>query len=432
MQPPPTPSAPLPPAPPPPGPPAAEGSSTADPEAPPHQLLIDASLAVGLAAVLGLILLVDRGCSGSRPGTAGPSDGGVTVEVVQQPPGPALPVEPPRLAVTPPAFDDMGSLLATLGEGYRYDDLAMDDLLDAQRLAQYDVIFVTCGYVPKDWVGELLRDDERSGGGHYAVRPETAEQLRSSLRGFVAGGGTLYVSDRFFQLLVIAFPKMIDSGNVADGDEGTVEAEVVDPGLRKRLGPNVQLEFDKRAWCPAALRGPEVTTYLEGTYRTVQGEERSGPLLARFPFEQGQVIFTSFHNEKQNSETERELLRYLVFTTVTAETDARVGRTLVRSGFSPVDRSLFSASPENPSLTQVYDCQGGKTLQFVLGFEDRGAELELTVEGPGGRRFEKSGTSTFTIEVPAAAKGPWRYTVRPIKVPYENFPFTLTIGAKRS
>jgi hypothetical protein len=422
---------PVPPKPPPAGPPPLSDRSTAGPGAAPYPLVVDASLAVGLVAVLGLILLVDRGCTRWRAGAGSPGSGGPAVEVVEEPTGPVLPVGPPRLAVTPPAFDDMGGLLSTLGEGYRYDDLAMEDLLDPKRLAEYDVVFVTCGYVPKEWVAERMRDDERSGGGHYAVRPETAEQLRSSLRGFVAAGGTLYVSDRFFQLLVIAYPKMIDSDNVADGDEGTVEAEVVDPGLRKRLGPTVQLEFDKRAWCPAALRGPDVTTYLRGTYRTVEGDERNGPLLVRFPFERGHVIFTSFHNEKQNSETERELLRYLVFTTVTAETDARVRRTLVRSGFSPVDRSLFSASPENPSLTQVYECEGGQTLQFVLGFEGRGAELELTVEGPDGSRFQESGTTTFRIEVPDVAKGEWRYTVRPVEVPYENFPFTLTIGEKR-
>jgi len=397
---------------------------------PPRQLLVDGSLAAGLVAVLGLVLLVDRGCSGSKPGPGPQGDGGVAVEVIRQPPSPALPVGPPRLAVTPPAFDDMGSLLATLGEGYRFDDLAMEDLLEPDRLAEYDVVFVTCGYVPNDWVGERLRDDERSGGGHYAVLPETAERLTRSLRGFVAGGGTLYVSDRFFQLLWIAFPEMIDLANVADGAAGSVEAEVVDPGLRKRLGPTVRLAFDKPAWRPAALRGPNVTTYLRGTYRTVEGEVRNGPLLVRFPFERGHVIFTSFHNEKQNSETERELLRYLVFTTVTAETDARVGRTLVRSGFSPVDRSLFSASPENPSFTQVYECQGGKTLQFVLGFEGRGAQLELTVQGPDGRRFQQTGTSTFTVEIPEAAEGAWQYTVKPIEVPYENFAFTLTIGAK--
>ena len=397
---------------------------------PPRRLLIDASLAAGLLAALGLILLVDRGCSGPKPEPAARDGRRAAVEVVEESAGTARPVDPPRLAVTPPAFDDMGSLLTTLGEGYRYDDIAMEDLLDPERLGRYDVVFVTCGYVPGDWVGERLRDDERSGGGHYAVRVETRERLARSLRRFVGEGGTLYVSDRLFQLLVIAFPEMIDWDEVAHGAAGTVEAEVVDPGLRKRLGPTVDLEFDKPAWRPAALRGAGVTIYLRGTFQTTDEEEVNGPLLVRFPFERGQVIFTSFHNEKQNSRTERELLRHLVFTTVTAETDARVGRTLIRSGFSPVDRSLFSASPENPALSQVYDCKGGENLQFVLGFEDRGAKLELVVEGPDGRPLRRAATSTFTVEVPDAAAGAWHYTVKPLRVPYENFPFTLTVGAK--
>lgn len=67
----------------------------------------------------------------------------------------------------------------------------------------------------------------------------------------------------------------------------------------------------------------------------------------------------------------------------------------------------------------------------MLGFESRGAELRLTVDGPDGRRLEHSGGSTFTLDVPNAAEGKWTCTITPVKVPYENFPFTLTVGEKR-
>ncbi len=40
------------------------------------------------------------------------------------------------------------------------------------------------------------------------------------------------------------------------------------------------------------------------------------------------------------------------------------------------------------------------------------------------------GNSTFTIDVPKATAGQWKYTFTPLKVPYENFPFTLTVGEK--
>jgi len=44
--------------------------------------------------------------------------------------------------------------------------------------------------------------------------------------------------------------------------------------------------------------------------------------------------------------------------------------------------------------------------------------------------MQKTGAKTFTISVDDAAVGPWHYTASPIKIPYEDFPFTLTIGEK--
>ena len=67
-------------------------------------------------------------------------------------------------------------------------------------------------------------------------------------------------------------------------------------------------------------------------------------------------------------------------------------------------------------------------LRFVLGFQDQGARLKLTVIGPDGRKYEQSGSQTVTIDVADAAAGSWEYTITPLEVPFHNFPFTLTIG----
>ena len=81
-------------------------------------------------------------------------------------------------------------------------------------------------------------------------------------------------------------------------------------------------------------------------------------------------------------------------------------------------------------MTRSWQCAKAGSAQFVLGFQNQGAVLKLTVVGPGGRKFEQQGTSTFQIDVPDATVGEWRYTVTAVKVPYANFPFTLTIGEK--
>jgi hypothetical protein len=370
-------------------------------------------------------------------GAATPQAGGLKTEVVDQPGAAGEDGQTPRarralrLAVTPPEYDDMGKLLATLGSGYQYQEIPMDALMDADRLAQFDVVFATCGGVPDAWLGRRIGGAERGAPGAFHARRRIAEPLHRTLRGFVGRGGTLYVSDWQFQILDIAFPEFIDSSKRAKGEVQTVHAEVVDEGLIRRLGTTVELRFDKRAWYPAAFKDSEVVPYLRGKFATLDGRQMTGPLLVKFPFENGNVIFTSFHNEHQNSQTEQELLRYLVFTTVTAKEEADVRRTMVRGGFSPKERNLLSASADSQPVTQEFECRRPGPLQFVLGFEQPGARLRLSVSGPGGVKQEQEGASTFRIDIPDAQPGTWRYTITPLEVPFANYPFTLTIGEKR-
>ena len=395
------------------------------------RLLIDAGAAVGLILALVVVFALDGGSDAPDGAGLSTETDEVTILPADSDDAPGDPT-PLRLAVTEPEYDDMGKLLDTLGAGYQYDEISLDDLLDTKRMFDYDVIFLTCGGVPKDWLdGPSLRPSERKGSGVFHGDEKIMKNVKKSLRTFVGRGGTLYVSDLHFDLLSVVFPEYIDHAKVARGRVQTFEAEVTDPGLRHQLGRSIELRFDMPSWRPAAFIGSGITTYLEGAYTVISGEEQTGPLLVTFPFQDGMVVFTSFHNEKQNSETELELLRYLVFTTVTAREEAKVKKTMVSGGLSPQGRSLLSVSSASEPISETYDCRHGGRLQFVMGFADQGARLKLTVVGPDGARLGKSGTRTFTIDVPEAAAGAWRYTITPDEVPYRNFPFTLTIGEEQ-
>ena len=387
-----------------------------------RRLLIDGGIGLGLVVVLVVVFALDRHSVGDTDKRATE----VLKNVKVAPP--SLPVQALRLAVTPPVYDDMGKLLDTLGAGYRHEMISYADLLEEDRLAEYDVVFLTCGLVPRKWLARSLRAGQRDGGVAGYAKQRIRQRLYDSLRGFVAAGGTLYVSDWQFQLLAIAFPEFVDHSKADRGAVQTVDAEVLDRALAQRLGSKIQLRFDKPAWYPAALEGNELVTYLRGTYSTTEGRQLTAPLLVKFPFERGTVIFTSFHNEAQNSDVETELLRYLVFASVTAELQASVKHTMIEGGFSPTERNLLSASAGDQSVSRTYQCRRAGGLQFVLGFAARGARLRLSVAAPDGRRWEKTGSSTFTVDVPDATPGEWKYTITPIEVPYENFPFTLTVG----
>ncbi len=317
-----------------------------------------------------------------------------------------------RLAVTPShqdpkfgAWDDMSKLLRTLGEGYKFTEVKATDLLiDATKFDDFDVLFLTC-----------------APGG-------TEADFVDGLRNFVSKGGTLYASDWRYDSVAAAFPDVVARHLQGDGRAQILQANVVDPGLRDLVGPTVPLKFDLDKWKPAAFAGDRVKVLLEGTYRREFGMGKA-PLLAKFEFGKGTVIFTSFHNEKQNSEIEQKLLKYLVFSAVTAQAEKQVIENLVKGGFSPQKQNLLSASRgDNPKVTYSYHSMKAGKISFALAFDDRGAKIRLTVVTPAGEKLEHVGTSSFALEGVSTGPGDWQYTVEALTVPFRDFPFSVTVA----
>jgi hypothetical protein len=389
------------------------------------QLIVDGALATALAIAVVIVIAMDRR---EKPAEEPAALEPVTVE--PQPQAPA--VRPLAIAVTPerPVYDDVGRLLDSLGSGYAYRPIPLDDLLEAERIEQFDVIFLTCSGYTDTWLGERAEGTLR-GNEVYGSNPETLERAKQSLRKFVHDGGTLYASDLHGTTIAACFPEFFERSLDGRGAPQKVDAEVKDESLQKLLGERIELTFDMPSWRPAAFSGEGLAVLLDGEFKTIDGEIKRAPLLVRFPHGQGSVIFTSFHNEKQTSDKEKELLKVLVFSTVTAAVDAEAERTLARGGFSRTKKDLFSTSRAAVPIQQVYENTAVGDLQFVLAFAEQGAELELEVEGPDGVVRRERGQKTVTIEVPAAAAGSWRYEIRPLTVPSDNFPFTISVGRKR-
>jgi hypothetical protein len=306
----------------------------------------------------------------------------------------------------------MGKLLRDMGEGYRYDELTVPQLLKKPDLLDnYDVLFMTC-----------------APGG---------QELRDVLKRYVSNGGTLYASDWRFDALAAAFPEYVDRGAVGLGLGGNVTADVKDPALREIVGETIPLHFNLDEWKTAAFRGPAVTPILQGTYRKIplnrtdEPQSIYGPLLVRFTFGRGVVIFTSFHNEKQNSDVERKLLQYLVFSLVTADVQADVTAKIQGAGFATQSSNLLSTPRDSPSVERKYTNKRTGPLRFALGFRNEGATFRLMLRSPDGRSYTWEGSSTVILEVPGALPGEWTYTVSAVHLPYENFPFTLTVSEKQ-
>jgi hypothetical protein len=474
----------------------------------------------------------------------------------------------PRIAVTPPSFDDMGKLLDGLGNGFRYTTLNEDAIRTPGSLDQFDIVFLTCSGWPASW-GVVDGGAIREGVSQGTMNPRIAARVGQTLREFVERGGTLYASDLHHYMICLAFPHRGDVisfdqellsevleaerrwiqakipqskiGTVADlmkgaglspalskhfdrlvasleasslsegqliptridpepkvrailkeeglpateadiaaisrallgwekaildayrgrptaqnsaarpqvllaerrlkelrrklvpdfsgGRKQTVDAQVVDQGLRELLGSEtLPLAFNTESWRSATFGGDGVTVLVKGTFATQEGNEIEAPLLARFSEGQGTVIFTSFHNEAQNSEREAQLLRYLVFSAVTAKAQRIADKTMFSGGFSPTKRSQISHSSDKDTVTKHYESDTSGPLRFALTFAGGGARLRLTLIAPNGQEYSKVVDSTIMIQATGAPAGKWSYTVDSIEVPYANFPFSVSIG----
>jgi hypothetical protein len=384
----------------------------------------DALAAAGLLVVLGIVLFVDKAI---RPPKL-LADGDL---VLEEKTGPEAVVQKSlRLAVTPPQFDDMGKLLRGLGKGYSYDDLPLDKLLDPDGLKPYNVVFFTCGGVPPNWLGNRVGSSQR-GGEIHEINVEVYNKLRDNLRTFVSEGGTLYASDLRYNEVAYSFPEFRSSS--ADlGKPQSVQAEVVMPELVRLLGSAVSLDFDKPDWCPAQFSGKDCEVLLKGRFENMQSTKCEGPLMVRFRFGKGTVIFTSFHNEKTQGEVAEKLLRFLVFTAVTAESESFVTKQSAEDGFRRSGPGALIGAPKvgQPS-EHTYDCSGSPArLRFALALAGTGARLRLRIADPRGRFFEKEVKSTFLGDVRNPASGRWTYLITPLELPYENFAFTVSISEK--
>ena len=186
------------------------------------------------------------------------------------------------------------------------------------------------------------------------------------------------------------------------------------------------MSFEAGNWRPAAFDASKVTVCMKGVYRNINGQPFTVPLLVKFRAKRGTVIFTSFHNSRNDSEIVRKVLEYLVFSSINARSEARVKELMQRSQFTPQDLRPLGLSAGKPA-DAVYKHTGGG-LQIALGFENLGAKLKLSLRSPAGKTIEHEDQGLYLVEVPNAEPGEWSYRVTPVELPYDNFPIIVGVG----
>jgi hypothetical protein len=301
-----------------------------------------------------------------------------------------------RIFVTEPGYDDIGSLMGSMGEGYRFTPLPWSERALAE-LSPNDILFINC----------------------HASCVAHAGEWRQRLRSFVSSGGTLYCSDWAGAFLEEAFSDYLSFRK--DGQQRQIEAKVVDPGLREILGNSIALEFDLAGWWVVTKTGKSVKVHLT---------DLDLPLLASFKCEAGHVLYTSFHNKAQTSSVERKLLEYLVFRPLLSRAADQAAEHAAKRRIK-ISKEVFASAKEGQGGGSRFALEVDRpaTILCILSW-DGSARFRLALMNPQGAVEKEvvSGSSPLGIEFFAPNTGEWSVVIQPLSLPFESFPFVVSLG----
>lgn len=220
---------------------------------------------------------------------------------------------PVKMAVVRGDYDEIEALLDSIGfprisspdvdsTGYVIYDYYSDILQDPSQLSKFDILFLNCS------------DYQTFRGDSMAI---------TNLRNYVNDGGSLYASDWAYDAVESAFPEYIDfygedsiPGSAKQGmSESNVESKIVDERLKEALGKDeILVNFNLGAWVIIENVSSQTQVWVRAdSVHTYSQTLLDKPLMVKFNYGNGQVIYTSFHNEAQVTEDMIEILITVIY-----------------------------------------------------------------------------------------------------------------------
>ena len=347
------------------------------------------------------------------------------------------PSQPPnKLAVTEPGYDDIKIILDRLG--YKTTEIKYKDLANFEYIKQFSAIYINCA--------AEIEDEELNGGN---------KKIYDSIKQYVAEGGNIYASDWASFLMEGAFPGQINfytqvmqDGEVSTliGDMGVYTADIVDKGLQEVFGKHTaKINFDTGVQVIIDSVGEGTRVYIQGQMNTMPCYEEYGgsckgavmiaeklydkPYVVSFPYGKGQVLFTTFHNEAQNTGDVDKLLNWFAVKTKAG----KLGQaTNTLAGKNKILQEIVDSINQNETKSYDFEAIGEAAFSIVLNFG--GSAIEMTVTDPDGEKIlsENIANPPFTYEIREAKKGLYAVSLTGTEIPEKNYPFVLVFSGNEN
>jgi hypothetical protein len=189
-------------------------------------------------------------------------------------------------------------------------------LLDADEMAQFDIIMFNGGHIEEDIVYDL----EPGNAGD-------ADAIMGNIVGYVQNGGSIYASDWAYDEVEIGWPSRIDflnddtKPNDAEvGEQQTVDASISDSALADWLGSedgHIDIAYDLSTWPAAVSVDNSVSVHVQGAVNVQVGSGQDtvnpSPLLVSFNDGNGKVVYASFRVAANASTDMLLTMQYMMY-----------------------------------------------------------------------------------------------------------------------
>ena len=144
--------------------------------------------------------------------------------------------------------------------------------------------------------------------------------ISKDLKDYIYKGGQVYLSDLASRYVKECFPEMVTFSNSTQPCK--LQASVEDPDLIQYVGKEITVELDLGYW--SLITSTKAKVLLRSKSSLSQLQTAKKPLMISFEYGQGKVFYTSFHNHKQASESEKVLLQVLVLKQMAEKADMSI------------------------------------------------------------------------------------------------------------
>ncbi len=346
-----------------------------------------------------------------------------------------------KIAVTPADYDDIGEVLENLG--FQAEQIEEEDLTSLTTLSNYDAVYINCS----------------------ATINLIAEDAASTISDYVKNGGIIYASDWANTLIEAAFPNKInfyegeniwgasDAESAQIGQSGEVEAEVTDPGLQEVLGKKkIKVNFDLDDWAVIDSVNQGVNTLIKGPAKIIDYSNNDQdwenldfenpenldkleeidlsktlddkPFVVSFTEGKGQVLYTTFHNESQNTSDMENILDWFVIWTKAAGLTEEA-RNIADQDNTEVLQEIIDSINKNETKNYYFNASGKDDFKITLNFSGSAISLKITDSENNKVIEEDIANPPYTKKIDAE-KGKYKIQIKGTDIPEENYPFVVT------